>query len=416
MPRSAALFCAGLLVLAACGGGSSGSGGVSGASAGTIVFATQGLGTEGDATNKAVAAFEKANPNIKVQILNLSPTSNTAYQQLTQRFISGSSTPDVATADVIWPATFAKSGWIMPLNGFNPNTSNYFPGQIQAGTYNSKLYGFPWFINAEGIYYRTDLIPTAPKTPQEVTAMAKAAMSKDSTVNVGLAYEGAKYEGVVTAFLNFAGGFGGSLDLKHLNSSQNVQALTYMKNSIYTDKISPQSVTSWQESDVQQAYLGGQAAFAMNWPYIYQLAEASGSAMKGKVGWIPFPAGSNTAKAALGGDALVINAKSQLAPAAWKFIQFLNSDSIQIDRAVTAGDPPAVKSAYNQTLYSQAAYYQQQKPVFDVATPRPVTPLYPRVSDALQTQLNAALTNQVSPQSALNSAQSQINTILSGGG
>jgi multiple sugar transport system substrate-binding protein len=416
MPRSAALFCAGLLVVAACGGGSSGSGGVSGASSGTIVFATQGLGTEGDATNKAVAAFQQANPSIKVQILNLSPTANTAYQQLTQRFISGSSTPDVATSDVIWPATFAKSGWIMPLDGFNPNTANFFPGQVQAGTYNGKLYGLPWFINAEGVYYRTDLTPTAPKTPQDLTNMAKAAGSKDPNVKVGLAYEGAKYEGVVTSFLNFAGGFGGSLDLKHLNSSQNVQALNYMKNAIYNDKISPQSVTSWQESDVQAAYLGGQAAFAMNWPYVYQLAEASNSNLKGKVGWIPFPAGTNTPKAALGGDALVINSKSQLAPAAWKFVQFLNSDSIQIDRAVTAGDPPAVKSAYNQSLYSQAAYYQAQKPVFDVATPRPVTPLYPRVSDVLQTQLNAALSNQISAQDALNSAQSQINSILSGGG
>jgi multiple sugar transport system substrate-binding protein len=416
-PRSAALIFVALLAVVACSGSSTGgTGAVSGARASSIVFATQGLGSEGDATNKAVAAFEKANPDVKVNILNLSPTSNTAYQQLTQRFISGSSTPDVATADVIWPATFAKSGWIQPLNRFNPNTSNFFPGQIQAGTYNNKLYGLPWFINAEGIYYRTDLTPTAPKTPDELTAMAKAAPGQDPAIKIGLAYEGAKYEGVVTSFLSFSGGFGGGLDLNHINSTQNVQALTYMKDAIYSNSISPQSVTSWQESDVQQAYLGGQAAFAMNWPYIYSLGEAAGSPLKGKVGWIPFPAGSNTPKAALGGDSLVINSKSTNATAAWRFVQFMSTDSVQIDRAVSAGDPPAVKSAYNSALYSQAPYYQQQKAVFDVATPRPVTPLYPRVSDVLQTQLNAALSNQVSPSSALSSAQTQIKSILSGGG
>jgi multiple sugar transport system substrate-binding protein len=414
MTRSAALLVIGLVALAACSGG--GSGGVSGASSGTIEFATQGLGTEGDATTKAVADFEKANPSIHVSILNLSPSANTAYQQLTQRFIAGSSTPDVVTSDVIWPATFAKSGWILPVNSFNPNTSNFFPGQVQAGTYNGKLYGVPWFINAEGIYYRTDLITTPPKTPDELTAAAKTAMSKDPTIKIGLAYEGAKYEGVVTSFLNFAGGFGGSLDLNHLNSAQNVQALTYMRDVIYSQKISPQSVTSWQESDVQQAYMGGQAAFAMNWPYIYSLAEASNSPLKGKNGWIPFPAGSKTPKAALGGDSLVINAKSQSANAAWKFIQFLLNDQEQIARAVSAGDPPAVQSAYNSSLYSQAPYYQQEKAVFNVATPRPVTPLYPRVSDVLQTELNAALANQKTPQDALSSAQSQIKTITSGGG
>jgi multiple sugar transport system substrate-binding protein len=287
---------------------------------------------------------------------------------------------------------------------------------VQAGTYNGKLYGVPWFINAQGVYYRTDLVPTAPKTADELTAAAKAAMAQDPTVKIGFAYEGAKYEGVVTAFLNFAGGFGGSLDLNHINSSQNVQALTYMRDVIYNQKISPQSVTSWQESDVQQAYMSGQAAFAMNWPYIYALAEASNSPLKGKNAWIPFPAGSKTPKAALGGDSLLINAKSQSAPAAWKFIQFLLTDQVQQARAVSAGDPPAVLSAYNASLYSQAPYFQQQKAVFDVATPRPVTPLYPKVSDVLQAELNGALANQKTPQEALSSAQSQIKTITSGGG
>jgi multiple sugar transport system substrate-binding protein len=417
MARRAAILVIGLIAVAACsGGGTGGTGAVGGASAGTIEFATQGLGSEGDATNQAVAAFQKANPNIHVTILNLSPSANTAYQQLTQRFIAGSSTPDVITSDVIWPATFAKAGWIMSVNSFNPPTSNFFPGQVQAGTYNGKLYGVPWFINAQGVYYRTDLVPTAPKTADELTAAAKAAMAQDPTVKIGFAYEGAKYEGVVTAFLNFAGGFGGSLDLNHINSSQNVQALTYMRDVIYNQKISPQSVTSWQESDVQQAYMSGQAAFAMNWPYIYALAEASNSPLKGKNAWIPFPAGSKTPKAALGGDSLLINAKSQSAPAAWKFIQFLLTDQVQQARAVSAGDPPAVQSAYNASLYSQAPYYQQQKAVFDVATPRPVTPLYPKVSDVLQAELNGALANQKTPQEALSSAQSQIKTITSGGG
>jgi multiple sugar transport system substrate-binding protein len=415
--RSAAVLMVGLMAAAACSGGSGGSGGGGGTSSGTTIeFATQGLGSEGDASKKAVADFQSSNPGIHVNILTLSPTSNNAYQQLTQRFIAGSSTPDVVTADVIWPATFAKSNWIMPLDGFHPNTANFFPGQVQAGTFNSKLYAVPWFINALGVYYRTDLTPTPPGAPADLVAAARSTMSRDPALKVGLAYEGAKYEGIVTSFLNFAGGFGGGLDLNHINSAANVSALTYMRDVIYTEKISPPSVTSWQESDVQQAYLGGQAAFAMNWPYIFSLAEASGSPLKGKTGWMPFPSGSNTPKAALGGDALAINAKSKQANAAWQFIQFLNSDAVQINRAVSAGDPPAVKSAYNSTLYAQAPYYQQERPVFDVATPRPVTPSYPRVSQVLQTQLSAALSNQMSPQDALNSAQSQITSIVRGGG
>src|ERR1700716_1576195 len=60
--RGVALLCVGLLA-AACSGGT---GGVSSGNATSIEFATQGLGSEGNATKKAVADFEKANPNIHV--------------------------------------------------------------------------------------------------------------------------------------------------------------------------------------------------------------------------------------------------------------------------------------------------------------------------------------------------------------
>jgi multiple sugar transport system substrate-binding protein len=407
-----AAVAAGALLLTACGASSStpSSGPV------TIVFATQGLGSEGSATKQAIQEFEKANPNIKVSILTLSPTENNAYQQITQRFIAGSSTPDVATLDVIWPATFAKSGWIMPLDRFHPDLSNFFQGQITAGTYNGKTYAMPWFINAEGIYYRTDLIPSPPTTPQQLASQAQQVMSSNPSIKYGLAFEGAKYEGIVTAFINFLGGFGGSLNLKDIDSSANVQALDYMRSLIYQDHVSPPAVTSWQESNVQDAYLSGQAAFAMNWPYIFQLAEASGSTVKGKTGWIPFPSSMGSPQAALGGDELAINAHSQHPEQAWKLIQFLTSDKVQIQRALAAGDPPAVKSAYTSQLYDQAPYYKQEKAVFEYATSRPVTPLYPQISQVLQTELNAALTNQTTAQAALASAQQQITSILNGHG
>jgi len=87
---------------------------------------------------------------------------------------------------------------------------------------------------------------------------------------------------------------------------------------------------------------------------------------------------------------------------------------VQIERAISAGDPPAVKSAYTQQLYRQAPYYRQEQAVFNVVEPRPVSPVYPQISEVLQTQLNAALSNQTSPEQALATAQQQINSIVHG--
>jgi multiple sugar transport system substrate-binding protein len=78
----------------------------------TITFAESGLGTEGAQTQKAINGFEKANPNIHVSVLVLSPNSTTFLQQLEQRFIAGSTSPDVLESDVTYPATFGKAGWI----------------------------------------------------------------------------------------------------------------------------------------------------------------------------------------------------------------------------------------------------------------------------------------------------------------
>lgn len=419
LPRSltaVSLLTATAVLVAGCGNGGSGSsnGSTPANAQQTIVFATQGLGAEGDATKAAIAGFEKAHPNIDVQLLTLSPTSNNAYQQLQQRFVAKSSTPDVITSDVIWPATFAQAGWLEPLDSYNPDLSRFFPGQVKSSQLNGKTYGIPWFINAEGLFYRTDLVPNPPTTPQELVTMAQAAMKKDPALKEGLAFEGDKYEGVVTAFINFLGGFGGSLDPANLDTPKNAQALQFMRDAIYTNKIAPKAVTGWQESDVQDAWLSGQTPFAMNWPYLFQLSEQSGSAVKGKTGWIPFPSATGAPQAALGGDVLAINARSNHKAAAWELIQYLTSPDVQIQRAVSAGDPPAVQAAYTDALYAHAPYYKREKEVFQYATPRPVSPVYPQISDQLQTMLSSVLTGQQSAQQALASAAPQVKSIAAG--
>ncbi|MGE5292937.1 MAG: extracellular solute-binding protein, partial [Micromonosporaceae bacterium] len=309
-PLAAAAVSSAVLLTAVAGCGSSGGGGssnqVAASAKQTITISIQGLGAETTETEKQMAAFHQANPNITVKPLILSPTANTAYQQLTTRFVAGSGTPDVIISDVIWPATFAKAGWIAPLDKYNPDMSQFFSAQANTVKYNGHIYGVPWFTNAEGLYYRTDLVKTPPTTPQQLVSDAQAAMRADPKLKEGLAFEGFKYEGAVTAWQNFLGGFGGKLDPTNINTPRNQQALQFMQDTIYKYKIAPTAVTGWQESNVQAAWLSGQTAFAMNWPYLLQLSQTA-APVKGKVGYIPFPSGTGTPAAALGGDDLVIN-------------------------------------------------------------------------------------------------------------
>lgn len=407
------------LLAAACGssgssgaaGGNSGGGGGSGGGAQTIVFAESGLGSELQASQAAVNAFEAANPGIKVQILTLSSDSTTYLQQLQQRFIAGSSTPDVLESDVTYPGKFAKAGWIRSLDNLNPDTSRFFSTEVAAGTYQGKTYAIPWFDNPEGLFYRTDLVPTPPTTPAEVVSDAQAAVKKDPSLKEGLAFEGDKYEGAVTAFLTVEGAFGGKLDPANLDTAGNRQALQWLHDAVYTNHIAPQAVTGWQEGQVQQEFTSGNAAFAIDYPFV-NVEAAKGGPAKGHVGYIPFPAGpGGTPGSALGGEMLAINAKTSHAAAAWKFIQYLTSDAAQITRAEATGDPPASPAAYTADLYAKAPYFQAVKTLNTYAQARPVSPNYLQISSDLQDMLSSVFSNQTQPAEALSRTASTVKSL-----
>jgi multiple sugar transport system substrate-binding protein len=385
----------GLVALsAACSSSGSGSSssGVSGSSKQTITFAESGLGSEGQQTQKAINAFEAANPNIKVNIQVLSSDSTTYLSQLEHDFISGSTTPDVFESDATYPAKFAQAGWVLSLAQFSPNMSQFFPHEVAAGTFNGTNYAVPWFDNPEGLYYRTDLIKTPPTSPAQVVSDAQAALKADPKLKEGIAFEADKYEGAITAFLTVDSAFGGTLDPNNVNTPGNVAALSWLHDAIYKYHIAPTAVTGWQEGQVEQEFVSGYAAFSINYPFVESLATSP--PVKGHVGYIPFPAGpGGTPGSALGGEMLAINAKTAHAQAAWKLIQYLTSPSVEISRAIATGDPPSLPSAYNSALLSAAPYFAAVKTLNNYSAPRPVNPNYLAVSADLQTLFSGVYAN-----------------------
>lgn len=393
-----------LTVVTACGGSSGGTA-TAASSRQTITFATAALGSELQATKTEIASFEKAHPNITVRLVQLASTSNDAYQQLTHYFIAGSSTPDVIDADTAWPASFARAGWIMPLSKY-VQASSLLPEAAAAGTYQGKLYAAMFYFNAEGLYYRTDLVKQPPTTPQQLVTDAQAALRQDPGLKEGLAFEGSKYEGAVTVFIDLMGAFGGGLSPAHFDTQANLQALQFLHDLVYKYKVAPEAVTGWTEQNVQEAFTSGQAVFATNWPYVESLVP--GSAVAGKTGYVPFPSLSGTGVATLASDALTINAHSTHLPADAEFLQWLLKPSQQIARAITSGDPPSVQAAYSEALFSRAPYFKADQTVFKSGVPRLVSANYLQISSDIQDMLSSVLANQASPAQALQTTAQQL--------
>ncbi|HEX5267461.1 MAG TPA: extracellular solute-binding protein, partial [Acidimicrobiales bacterium] len=184
-------------------------------------------------------------------------------------------------------------------------------------------------------------------------------------------------------------------------TAANRQALQWLHDAVYTNHIAPQAVTGWQEGQVQQEFTSGNAAFAINYPFVNSVA-AQGGPAKGHVGYIPFPAGpGGTPGSALGGEMLAINARTTHVAAAWKLIQYLTTDAAQITRAEATGDPPASPTAYTADLYAKAPYFQAVKDLNTHAQPRPVSAGYLQISSDLQDMLSSVFSNQTQPAAAL---------------
>ena len=344
--------------------------------------------------------FERLHPNITVKLDVLSPSSTTYLTKLEHDLAPGSSTPDVFASGMSTVARLAQAGWVRSLDGFFPVTGEFFSREVAAGTYKGEVYALPWFADPEGLYYRTDLVKSPPTSAAQVLSDAERAMKADPGLKEGLAFEGARSEGAVTAYLTVASAFGGGLDPRNLDTAGNAAALSWLREAIYRYHVAPTAVSGWHERQVAQQFASGDAAFAIDAPFVEALATAP--PVRGHVGFIPFPPGQNGSPGStFGGEMLAINAKSAHAAAAWKLIKYLTSRNVEVARAEATGDPPALPSAYTAALYAKAPYLKAVKALLADARPRPVTPRYPVISSDLEAMLSRVFSNSAPPEKAL---------------
>jgi trehalose/maltose transport system substrate-binding protein len=356
----------------------------------TITFAISGLGSEGQYTEDQVREFEGLHPNIHVAVEVLSSDSTAFLSQVDDAFAAGSSAPDLVESDITYTAGWAAAGYLQPVNC---PPGQFSTGMISTGQYQGKLYSCPWFLNVEGLWYRTDLVPAPPATARQVIADAEQALKTDPQLKEGIAFEGDKYEGAITAYMMLDKAFGGSLsNLSNVDTQQNVAALNFLHSLIYQYRVAPRGVDAYQEGQSGDDFAAGYAAFSIDWPYTAGLPLAR--AVKGHVGFIPFPpAPGGSPGVALGGEVLSVNAKSPHVAAAEKLIGFLTSRGQETARAIAVADAPAVPAAYTRSLLSEAPIFKAVQAMARIAATRPVTPDYPYVSADLQELISSAYAN-----------------------
>jgi multiple sugar transport system substrate-binding protein len=368
-----------------------------------------------------VADFNAQNNGVHVNYNSNAPAdTGQLLTILTTMLRARSSAYDVFPMDIIWPPEFGFNGWTVPLDDKWPasDRANYLPGPLAGCTYNGKLWAAPTRTDAGLIYYRTDIIKTPPTTWEQMTAMAKA--NSPSKAKVGYVWQGAQYEGLVCDFTEVLYGYGGSvLDPTNpkkvtVNSPEAAAALTLMTS--WVGGISPSAVTTYKEEDSRSSWQNGDSVFMRNWPYAFSLGndpKTSKIAGKFEVHNMLYGGSNTTGHSSLGGWQYGINAFSKNPDAGWKFVQHQLAEPAQKTIAIKLSLTATLKSIYQDADVLKAnPFFAKLAPVFETAQPRPVTPFYPDVSNAIQVRIHNALTGQATPAAALASLESDLQAIV----
>jgi multiple sugar transport system substrate-binding protein len=404
---------AAVVLLAGCGGGGSDSGGGSneGANARGPITYVQGK----DNTNTIRPLLEKwnaAHPNEKATFKEQSDQADAQHDDLVQHFQAKDASYDVASVDVVWTAEFAAKGWLQPLkDSFKLDTSKLLPATVKTSTYNNTLYAAPVTSDGGMLYYRKDLVPTPPKTWDEMISMCSIAKKNNMDCYAG---QFAKYEGLTVnaaEAINTAGGkiVGDDGKTPEVNSPEATKGLSRLADAYKSGNIPRQAIT-YQEEQGRQSFEAGKLLFLRQWPYVYSLATTDGSSkVKGKFAVAPLPGESGPGASSLGGHNAAISAFSAHKASAFDFLKFLETEESQRWFVTQGSNAPALLSLYDDpALVKKSPYLPVLKTSILNAVPRPVSPFYPAVTKAVQENAYAAIKGDKSVDQAVKDMQAAI--------
>jgi ABC-type glycerol-3-phosphate transport system substrate-binding protein len=409
--RIGALVAMGLIavVIAGCGG-SSGKGPVS---LNWMVFPEPSGSFEKAAADCSAASHGA----YKININFLSNASDQQRQTLVQRLAAGDPSIDILAMDVDWTAEFASAGWIRPWTGANRQavSKGVLPGPLKTATYQGKLWAAPINSNTELLWYRKDLVKTPPKTWNQMIDDAEQ-LAKEGKPHY-IEEQGAKYEGLVVWFNSLVNSAGGTLlgpnNTVTVGPSAKVAA-TIMKRLANSPAADPGLNTS-EEGPGNDVFDSGQAAFQINYPFVWSGTEATNPTIFKHMGYAPFPevVPGKAPRVSIGGYNLGVSTHSKHPQLAYQAIRCLIQPKNQIRDAVKGGLAPVLASIYNEPSFEKAyPFHQLIKNQLINYGIRPQTPDYQDVTLAIQDTLQPAA--DINPDDIVDKLRNEIQTALKG--
>lgn len=353
--------------------------------------------------------FNEENQDADARLVELPESADEQRTQLVQRLRAKSDECDVLALDVVWTAEFAAQGWIADVGGIiDGREDEFIESTLDTGRYDDTLYAVPFNSNAGFIYRRTDQAEQMPETWQELYDQAAE--------TDGHVYQGSRYEGLTVHFLELLYAAGGEVISKDgseatADSEEVREVLQFMVDGIESGAV-PRATLTYKEEEARRAFESGRATFMRNWPYAFSLGQEA-PAVRGKFEVAPFPQWEGgDAASVLGGYNLAVSEYSDNPEGAAALIDHLTSEEVQTTYA-KAATPPVLADIYDSEEVQEALPFAEElRTAIEQGRSRPVSPVYPQISEAISTNVYEALSGDQTPEEAAASMQSDIEQAL----
>src|SRR5215203_3871715 len=373
------------VTLAACGGGSDGSG----SRELTFFVAIQPGGTIEEVSKRC---SEESNGKYTITPEFLPTDATQQREQLVRRLGAEDPSIDIIGMDVIWTGEFANAGWVEEWTGGEKKavTEKVFPNVIETASFEGKLYAAPFNTNTQLLWYRKDLVPKPPTTWDQMIDEAEK-LKEGGTIQV----QANRYEGFMVwanALIESAGtpivSGPEALELKQGPTEKALAVMGRLANS----SAAPSNLSTSDEDTTRLGFEAGESAFMTNYTFAFASAKEEAPEIFENMGFARFPRVDESvpSKPPLGGFNLAVSSYSANKDVAFDATACLAGKKSQKTAVELDGLPPSRSDLYTDKAVTGAypGFAQLVKESIEGAGPRPTTPAYQDVSSALQRTLH----------------------------
>jgi multiple sugar transport system substrate-binding protein len=349
------------------------------------------VGREGEYAVELLRDFLRERPDIDVEVQRLPWTA--AHEKLLTAY-AGETLPDLCSLGNTWIPEFTALSALTPLDELARASrdialDDYFPGILDSNRVDGPLFGIPWYVDTNVMYYRRDLLQQAgfsapPVTWDEWTQMLGAIKAMVGSDRYSILLPLNEFWPLVTLSLQHPsellrdhGRYG---NFRNADFRRTLEFYASMFRREWAPKM-----TNTQVSNVWDEFGRGMFSFYISGPWnIAEFRKRMPRDLQDAWMTAPMPGPGGPGISSAGGASLVIFSHSQSKPATWAVMEYLSRPSVQARFYELTGNMPPRRSTWQSAALTASPYAKAFLTQLDRVRSPPKVPEWERIAQEMR--------------------------------